>query len=153
MKLFASLCLLAALCLSARAQEQSKKKNADKDRQKLPVEMFINATPAKLKSLFLAEYARHEWQLEKETASSITFTKRANLAASFAYGRSSRYEDIVTITEQETGKTLVIIDSGVQQPQGGGAFQRFNLNADKKNRKQNEDLLQRVRTSAEKPAN
>ncbi len=152
MKKLAVLCLFAVLCVTARAQERDDKKpESEKDRLKLPAEIVINASPAKVKSLFLTEYARHSWQLDNETASSLTFTKRGGIGASMAYGKLSKLQDLVTITETEPGKTLVLLDSGVQAPRAAGATERFNINSDKKNRKLNEDLLQRIKTAAEKP--
>lgn len=141
---FATLFFALACPLLAFAQD----KESEKERLKRPAEIKISAPVERIRSIILAEYAQNNWQAEKETASTITFTTRGGLGAVMAYGRGSKLEDIITITNID-GVSLVLIDSGALAPRPGGHFERFNINSDKKSRKLTEALLLRVKEKAE----
>jgi hypothetical protein len=141
--------ILLALLLLTFTQSDKESKQAEKERLKRPAEVTIKAPASKIRPIFLAEYARHGWQLEKETQSSLTFTTRGGVGAALAYGRGAKLEDIVTLIENDSS-TLVMIDCGALAPRPGGHWERFNINSDKKGRKLTEALLQRVKEQAEK---
>ena len=137
MKLLAILAMLA--CLPAVALSQHKPKS-EKERLIYPAEITINAPAAKIRSLIMAGYLRDGYQLDSETASSVTFSQRGGLRYAFAYGSMARIQTTLTFVEAD-GVTLVIADMGVLSPNRVGGYERFNRNSDKSSRKALESFL------------
>lgn len=145
MKLLAILAMLA--CLPAVALSQHKPKS-EKERLIYPAEITINAPAAKIRSLIMAGYLRDGYQLDSETASSVTFSQRGGLRYAFAYGSMARIQTTLTFVEAD-GVTLVIADMGVLSPNRVGGYERFNRNSDKSSRKALESFLLEIKQAAE----
>lgn len=116
-----------------------------------PPSIEIAAPAAQVKALILKHYASETWKLEKETDSSLTFSRRAGMKSRLAYGGEPRAVDEFVLVQGEDSITI-ICNMAVEVLRAGGRVERYNWNADKASRKAMLAFLGKLKAQAEPQA-
>lgn len=116
-----------------------------------PPSIEIAAPAAQVKALILKHYASETWKLEKETDSSLTFSRRAGMKSRLAYGGEPRAVDEFVLVQGE-GSITIICNMAVEVLRAGGRVERYNWNADKASRKEMLAFLEKLKAQAEPQA-
>jgi hypothetical protein len=130
---------------------EKRRKAEEKERQKRPVEITINADVEKVRSGLLRAMMNAEYRLDRESPLQMAFQKEVYGGQAMLMnegGGQPRKEVSCVITKMGKGITIIADIRGVS-PRKVGEPMRYDFNRDKKERGKIEKILQNAKSLAE----
>lgn len=134
--------LIVVFCWSAHPAQ------AGEDLSK-PAAIRIEASADRVRKLIVAAYSSEEWAIDRETETSIRFSRPAGLKSRLAYGGNPRAIDQYSIIEIEAGITEITVNLSVEAARPGREGRAYNWNSDKQSRKEIRVRLEKIKAQAE----